>query len=39
LGEAIWRGGAMVNRPGVYLVNPKTMAVRLQLEKPAQPGC
>ena len=39
LGEAIWRGGAMVNRPGVYLVNPKTMAVRLQLEKPARPGC
>jgi hypothetical protein len=39
LAVAVWRGSVMVHKPGLYLVNPKTMAVRLQVEKPPQPGC
>jgi hypothetical protein len=39
LEEAVWRKNVQVYRPGVYLVNPKTLAVRLQNERPARPGC
>jgi hypothetical protein len=39
LNEAIWRKNAEVYGPGMYLVNPKTLRVIGQSEKPARPGC
>lgn len=39
LSDAIWHKNAVVYGPGVYLVNPKTLKVLRQREKPARPGC
>ena len=39
LTEAIWRGNVRAFPPGVYLVNPRTLAVRLQNPRPARRGC
>ena len=39
LDEAIWRKHTEVYGPGIYLVNPKTLSVTRQREKPARAGC
>jgi hypothetical protein len=39
LNEAIWAGNRVRRTPGVYLVDPETMAVTLQLERSPRPGC
>jgi hypothetical protein len=37
--EAVWRGNALLLRPGIYLVDPQTMTVRLERSRPAGRGC
>jgi hypothetical protein len=39
LAEQVWRGKRLVHRPGVYRVDPHTMAVRLEREVAASKGC
>jgi hypothetical protein len=39
LNEAIWRGRHRIHTPGIYLVDPKTLAVSLQSPLPARLGC
>jgi hypothetical protein len=39
LSEEIWRGPTKLRDPGMYLVDPRTLSVIPQGEKPARPGC
>ena len=39
LNEAVWRGNTEVFGPGVYRVDPLTLAVHRLREKPARNGC
>lgn len=39
LAEQVWRGKAVLHRPGIYLVDARTMTVRLERSLPAKPGC
>jgi hypothetical protein len=39
LAEQVWRGKAVVHRPGIYLVDPRTMTVRRERSLPAKAGC
>ena len=39
LSEEVWHGKALRYRPGLYLVDPKTLGVRLEKRKPVRPGC
>ncbi len=39
LAEQVWRGNALLLRPGIYLVDPQTMTVRLERSRPARRGC
>ena len=39
LAEQIWRGQTLQRRAGLYLVDPGTMALRLERRSPARPGC
>lgn len=39
LAEQIWRGKTLIRRPGVYVVDPRTMAARLAHSSAGKPGC
>jgi hypothetical protein len=39
LAERIWRGSTPLRRPGVYVVDPRTMAARLEHSSAARRGC
>src|SRR5262245_36310011 len=39
LTDEVWRGKTLLHRPGVYVVEPRTTAVRLERASSAQPGC
>jgi hypothetical protein len=39
LAEQIWRGKTLVRRPGVYVVDPRTMLPRLARSSAAKRGC
>jgi hypothetical protein len=39
LNEGVWRKNVRVHAPGIYLVNPKTLAVSLQSPLPPLLGC
>jgi len=39
LADEVRRGKTLLHRPGVYVVEPRTTAVRLERSLPAKPGC
>jgi hypothetical protein len=39
LAEQVWHAKTLVHRAGVYLVDPRTMAVRLERSVAASNGC
>ena len=39
LGEAIFRGNTQLWKPGIYLVDPRTLVARFERRRPPRPGC
>jgi hypothetical protein len=39
LAEQVWRGTQLLRRAGIYLVDPRTLAVRLERREPLRRGC
>lgn len=39
LDDRIWRGSTPLRRPGVYVVDPRTMTARLERSSAGHPGC
>jgi hypothetical protein len=39
LAEEVWQGTRLLRRAGLYLVDPRTLAVRLERREPMRPGC
>jgi hypothetical protein len=39
LAEQVWRGGTLLHRPGIYLVDPRSLTVKVERLEPAVPGC
>ena len=39
LADRIWRGKHVLRQTGLYLVDPRTMAVKLERREPVRSGC
>jgi len=39
LTDEMWEGTRLLRRTGLYLVDPRTLAVRLERREPTRPGC